>query len=332
MTRYAARATLLLCALHAGAAAAQPITMEASATAGHSSEDAVSAAATQLRAFGDVGPRIHVYAEAAWGTTTDDQVDAFGAAYPYQNRPQIVETYAERMFRPRGAILGVKGGRYRTPFGIYAASDQSYNGFLRPPLMRYDGYFSISNNFLEQGADLIAGVPRLTVEATVGAPADIGSVHRRSGLDTVARAQAYAGPIVAGVSYIRTEPYQSPRFAHGRAEFGGLDLRVSYSGVELRGELIDGRPFAGTKTIGWYTDLMVHRVGMGPVTALARIEDLAYQTAPPFDMHGRRQTVGARVRIIQPLALQVNLIHQSGAPAAYGGQALDVALTYTVRR
>ena len=332
MTRLAACATFLLSALYAGAVAAQPITMEAAVTGGHSSEEAASAAATQLRAFGDVGPRIHVYAEAAWGTTTDDDVDAFGAAYPYHNRPQIVETYAERMFRPRGAILGIKGGRYRMPFGIYAASDQSYNGFLRPPLMRYDGYFSISNNFLEQGADLIAGVPRFTVEAAVGAPADIGSVHRRSGVDTVARAQAYAGPFIAGVSYVRTEPYQSPIFAHGQAEFGGFDLRFSYAGVELRGELIDGRPFNGTKTVGWYADAMVHRVGMGPVTLLARVEDIAYETAPPFNMHGRRQTVGARVRILQPLAFQVNAVHQSGEPAEYGAAALDVALTNTVRR
>ena len=96
--------------------------------------------------------------------------------------------------------------------------------------------------------------------------------------------------------------------------------------------MIDGRPFNGTKTVGWYTDAIVHRVGMGPVTLVARIEDLAYETAPPFDMHGRRQTVGARVRVLQPLALQVNAIHQTGEPGEYGANALDVAFTYTVRQ
>lgn len=198
--------------------------------------------------------------------------------------------------------------------------------------MRYDGYYSISNNFLEQGIDVVAGVPRFTVEGTLATPADVGLSERRSGLDTVARVQGYAGPFVAGVSYIRTLPYQSPRFALGHATFTGFDLRVTHEGVQLRGEFIDGHPFDGTKTIGGYADVSVHHVGMGPVTAVARIEDLSYETTPPFDLHGSRQTAGARIRIRETLALQVNAIHQAGAPAQYGAKALDIGLTYSIRR
>jgi hypothetical protein len=101
--------------------------------------------------------------------------------------------------------------------------------------------------------------------------------------------------------------------------------------VQLRGEFIDGRPFDGTKTIGWYADVIVHHVGMGPFTAVARTEDLSYQTAPPFDLHARRQTAGVKIRIIEPLALTANVIHQSGGPAEYGSNAVDVGFTFSIR-
>lgn len=301
-------------------------------TVGRSSEDSASVAATQLRAFGSFDNGIHFFSEASWGKTSEPAVDAFGAAYPYGNRIQVIEAYGERTFLPRHSLLGVKAGRYRTPFGISSGSDYAYNGFVRPPLMRYDGYFAISNNFLENGVDVLAGVPRLTLESSFGTPGDVGTARRPSALDTVLRMQTYAGPVIAGASYIHTRPYQSPRFAHGAAEFRGIDLRVSHAGVELRGEFIDGRPFDGTSTTGWYVDTIVHRVGMGPLTLVARMEDLSYKTAPPRAMHGRRQTAGARVRVLGGLSLQVNVLHQSGAPAEYGARAIDVGVTYSIRR
>src|SRR5262249_4807842 len=158
------------------------------------------------------------------------------------------EAYAESTLRPGRALISLKAGRFRTPFGISSGSDQAYLGFLRAPLIRYDGYFAISNNFLEQGADIVVGVPRLTVEASAAAPADVGSARRPSGLDTTVRVQTYVGNLVAGASYIRTLPYQDPYFAHGHARFGGLDARWSAGGVELRGEYLWGRPFDGTTT------------------------------------------------------------------------------------
>jgi hypothetical protein len=330
--RAAACTTVVVCMLHAAALSAQSITTEASATVGHSSEDSDSAAGAQVRAFGALSNGIRFFTEAAWGQTTDADVDAFGSAYPYSNRIKMMEAYAERTFLPRRAVLGVKAGRFRTPFGISSGSDQGYNGFLRPPLMRYDGYFSISNNFLENGVDTLAGVRHFTVESAFGTPGDVGTAIRASGMDTVLRAQTFVGPVIAGVSYIRTLPYQNPLFAHGHAEFGGADVRVALAGVEVRGEFIDGRPFAGTTTVGWYVDTFVHRVGMGPVTLLGRVENLSYQTVSPFDMHAARQTVGARVRVIDGLSVQVNMLHQTGAPAAYGTRAVDFGITYSVRR
>src|SRR5262245_50418522 len=69
-------------------------------------------------------------------------------------------------------------------------------------------------------------------------------------------------------------------FAKGRAVFTGVDVRWMYNGIQLRGEFLSGRPFDGTTTTGGYIDLLVHRVGMGPVTAVARLERLDYDTIP----------------------------------------------------
>ncbi len=327
----AVAALLITCVVPARSAESQSITAEAAITAGSSSEEHVSAAGAQVRVFGDISSSIRFFAEGAWGATTDEDTDAFGVAYPYRREFQVIEAYGESVRRPGQAIAGIKAGRYRTPFGISSGSDQGYTGFLRAPLIRYDGYFALSNGFLEHGVDLIVGVPRFTVETSLGVPADVGSAERRSGLDTVVRVQGYAGRLVAGVSYIHTLPYQNPRFAHGHAEFTGIDLRWMYSGIQLRGEWLTGRPFDGTTTTGWYADALVHRVGMGPVTVVARVESLSYETAPPFDLYGKRQTLGARIRLLQPLALQANVTHQTGGMAEYATTAVDVGLTYSLR-
>jgi hypothetical protein len=319
------------CVLHAHLAPAQSITTEAAVTSGVSTDGVTSVLGTQLRAFGEVGGHIRYYAEAAWATSSDAGSGAFGAAYPYGNRVQIIEAYAERVFQPFGALVDVRGGRFRPPFGIYNASDHAYTGFLRAPLVRYDGNFALSNNFLEQGAAIIVGVPWLTFETSVGTPADVGAAARQPGLDTVLRAQGSAGALIAGVSHIRTRPDETGRFVHGRKEFTGLDLRWMRGGVQLRGEWITGQPFDGTTTRGWYADAIIHRVAMGPITAVARIERLDYDTRPPFDLHARRQTLGARIRILDGLSAQVNALHSTGRSGQYGPPVLDIGVTYSVR-
>jgi hypothetical protein len=319
------------CVLQAHLAHAQAITAEGAVTSGASSDGGTSVVATQLRAFGEVGPHIRYYAEAAWAASSDADSGAFGAAYPYGNRVQIIEAYGERMFRPLGKIVDLRAGRFRPPFGIYSASDQAYVGFLRAPLIRYDDNFALSNNFLEQGAAAVVGVPQLTLETSVGRPGDVGDAARQPGLDTVVRAQSSAGPFIVGLSHIRSLPNQAGGLVHGRMAFTGLDLRWMRDGVQLRGEWITGQPFDGTTTTGWYADAIVHRVAMGPVTAVARIEQLDYDTRPPFDLHRRRQTLGARLRIREGLSAEVNVLHQTGQPVEYGRAAVDIGVTYSVR-
>lgn len=324
----------IACGFDTRLANAQSLTPETAITVGTSSEEAVSVIATQLRAFGEVKPGIfRYYVEAAWARSSDDDSDAFGAAYPYRNRFQIIEAYGEQMFRPGNAIVGLRAGRYRPPFGIYNASDHSYTGYTRAPLIRYGGYFALSNNYLEHGADLVLGVPRLTLETSLGVPADVGTAIRRSGLDTVVRVQGLVGPAILGISRIRTRPYQPETFARGRADFTGLDVRWMRGGVQLRGEWITGQPFDGRTTTGWYADAIVHRVAMGPVTAVARVEKLDYPNpVQTRAVHAKRQTIGARIRILEGLSAQVNALHHTGLLGSLGSRALDIGVTYSFRR
>src|SRR5258708_3999736 len=166
--------TIALTALtHAQVASGQSLAVEVDQTAGHSTEN-VSAAGTQFRTFGEVKPGLRFNVEAAWAVRSADNGDAFEAAYPHAERLQVIEAYGERLFAPGHGVLAIRVGRYRTPFGIYSASDHAYSGFLRAPLIRYDDYYALSNNFLEHGADVVVGTPRFSLETSIGVPADVG--------------------------------------------------------------------------------------------------------------------------------------------------------------
>ena len=252
--------------------------VEFAQTAGYSTEK-VAGVATELRVFGELpAPGLRFTVETAWAARSADGSDVFGAAYPYTGRIQVIEAYGERTFQPRHRLFGIRVGRYRTPFGISSGRDHAYVRFLRAPLIRYDGYFALSNIFLEHGGDIIVGLPQLSLEASLGVPADVGTATRRSGLDTVLRSQGALGLLIVGVSYIHTSPYQPARFARGHAAFAGIDMRLMRDGVQARGEWITGRPFDGKTTTGGYVDVIVHRPRMGPVTGVLRVERLSLAT------------------------------------------------------
>jgi hypothetical protein len=325
-----APAILLLVALGDDPPArASVVHVESDVTFGQSSED-TTAGGFQLRLFGANKHDWRYFLEAAWGGTTSSTSDAFGAAYPYDRTLRPMETYLEKMFTPGASIVGLKAGRYRTPFGIYGRSDHAYNGFLRAPLIRYGKTWALSNDFLEAGADVVVGRPALSVEASLGAPQDASATPRQSGLDTVVRAQGYVGSLIAGASYLRTRASDMGPFVQGPMVFRGADARWMRSGVLIRGEWIDGRPFDGVSTRGGYVDAIVHRVGMGPVTAVARAERLDYD-AGPFSEYLRRYTAGARVRLSSVFAASVNVLGQPGGLSNGHRVAVDAALTCSVR-
>ena len=323
-------AACVACLLGPQAAHGQSVTAEAAAVTGVSTDD-VSAGGVQLRAFGELPGAVRFFGEAAWARASAGDNDAFATAYPYDNRVQIIEAYAERIFQPGKAIAAIRAGRFRTPFGISSASEQGYTGFLRPPLIRYAAYASLSNDYLEQGADVVVGVPRLTFEIGLGAPGDAGPMPRGSGLDTTLRVQGSAGPFIAGVSYLRNHSYESPADPSFRASATGLDIRWMQDGVQVRGEWIIGRPVDDATNNGWYVDASIHRVGMGAVTAVARLERLAVVDAGEAE-DSLRQTVGARVRLPRNFSLTVNLVHRSGVGSQeYPAGSLDVGLGWSVR-
>jgi hypothetical protein len=85
-------------------------------------------------------------------------------------------------------------------------------------------------------------------------------------------------------------------------------------------------------TDGGYFDVSVHRREMRQVSLVFRAERLDYQTIPQFAMYASRETLGARVSVAPNLTLQMDVIHQT-SQVAYGYPwALDVGLTYSLRR
>jgi hypothetical protein len=310
---------------------AQTAAVEITQSAGGSSES-VAGAGTQVRLLGEIGRGLRFDVEGVWADRSGEGSDVLGTAYPYAGDLQLMEGYAE-YFAPRGwAIRSVRAGRYRTPFGIWSASDHAYVGFLRPPLIRYGGYYGLSNGYLEHGVDVVVGAPRLAVEVSVGRPGDVGEAIRRSGTTGVVRAQGAAGNLIVGVSYIDTMPYQPERFASGRTRLGGVDVRWMSNGVQVRGEWLGGQPFDGTETTGGYVDLIVHRPAMGPVTLLGRAERLDYDAPPPHALHTHRYSAGARIRVWQSVAVSAGVVHQAGQQTQRHRTAFDLGVTASLRR
>jgi hypothetical protein len=309
-------------------AAAQTPAAELSVTGGVSTEN-VGVAATQVSVFGDIAKDLRFYVEGAWGSRSEGHTDAFGGAYPYDKRVRPIEVYGEKIFRADRLLAGVRAGRYRTPFGIHSRSDHAYAGFLRAPLIRYDGYWALSNNYLEGGVDLFFGTPALQVETSLGLPQDVGTAVRQRGLDRVFRVQGYHRGIVAGISHMRSRPYERRSFADGDAVFTGIDLRWMHAGTQVRAEWITGQPWDGPSTTGWYVDAMVHRPVLGPVTLVARAEELDYD-AGRFSGFLKRYTAGARMQVSQALVAHINVSHQPGSTRSRQ-TAVDGALTYVIR-
>jgi len=310
-------------------ARAQLLTTEATISAG-ASTDNVTAGATQVRAFGEArGWRF--YGDASFAARRDSASDAFGAAYPYSPKSSLLELKLEKTQIQGQRLLGMRLGRYRTPFGIYSGSDQGYMGFLRAPLIRNSYYWALSNNYLETGGSVLAGTTWLSAEASAGVASDPDAFARPGGLNSIVRVQGSGGPLIVAASYIRTRPSKARPWAFGFSQFTGFDFRFMKSGVQFRGEVVAGRPFIGAKTRGGYADVLIHRSRMGPVTAIARIERLDY-FAGPFSEFPRRYTLGARIRMPRGLDAQLNYIRHSHPIEPEPRRAsLDIGLTYTIR-
>ena len=331
MTGRIAFVALLACAC-ARPSSGQTGAIEVVQSAGVSNE-LIAGAGVQLRGLFQPTGRFRVYLEAAWGDRSGTGSDVFGTAYPYGGRVDAVENYGELTVQTKG-LRFPKAGRYRTPFGLANASDHAYVGFLRPPLIRYGGYFALSSGYLEEGADFVAGAPHLSAEFSLGRSADVGTARRRPGaLNKVGRIEGSLGPIIVGASVLRTMPDQPAYFAFGRATFRGVDARWMQAGVQIRGEWIDGVPFEGTTTKGGYLDAIVHTRVMGPVTALARAEKLDYDTpVAAYRLFTHRYVAATRIRIWRGLSTSFGVSHQGGRLTQHRPTAFDTGVSWALRK
>ena len=102
-------------------------------------------------------------------------------------------------------------------------------------------------------------------------------------------------------------------------------------GVQLSGEWIEGQPFDGTTTAGWYLDA----------------SSIASQCVRSRPWHGSSGSITTQTRLLmftgdgkrsghasgsaRVFSAQVNVLHQTGQPDEYGPAAVDVGVTYSVR-
>lgn len=310
-------------------AAAQPPATEVDTTIGYSTEG-LSTAATQVRTFGEIRPGLRYYVEGHAARRTQSGSDAFGAAFPYTNGLNASETYVEQRLEGKRLIGGIRAGRYRTPFGIYDRGEHAYNGFLRPPLVRWGDYYDISNYWLEGGVDAFATTRGLQLEVSLGTPAEGRKLQlRRAGLDVAARLQAHRGDFIGGGSFLKTQPDTTHSWVRGQSRFGGVDARWMRNGLQLRGEIIWGSAFANSGMRGWYVDALAHRRDLGPVTPVLRVEEYRYWSSA-HRTTWKRVTAGARIKLTQATTLQLNLLRQPELTETRNS-ALDVGLSHTIR-
>jgi len=284
---------------------------ETEVTVGRST-DGTTGAAAQVRLFGTTRADWRFFLEATWGLVKGEEYsDAFSSAYPYDRRLRPMELYVEKMGHfDGGAFVGLRAGRYRTPFGISGRSDHAYLGFVRAPLIRYAWNWALSSTYMDLGADLIVGRPSFTVETSLGVPSDEGDAPRRRGFTGVVRAQTYVRSLILGASYINSAVADTDPSVFGRLKLRGIDGRWMHGGVQLRGEWLDGRSDAESTTRGGYLDLIGHHPMMGRVTLVARVErlDWDFPKEPRFSAHPRRATIGARIRVTPDVHVQAGVL------------------------
>jgi len=329
------RLTLLIVLAHfatPSAVSGQAVVAEVQQSGGVSTDES-SGSSTQLRVFGEPVRNLRFKVEGSLGQQWGEESDLLGTAYPYHGKAELIEAYAEYFFPERSFVRSVRGGRYRTPFGIYSSSEHGYIGFMRPPLIRYGEYWGLSTGYMEQGADVVVGTPHISAELSVGRPADVGEAIRRPGVDTVVRVEGSTDSMIVGYSFIDTTPFEPAEWAFGRARFNGIDARWMKGGVQLRGEYLRGQSLDDTTTDGGYLDMIAHRPAMGPLTLLARAEWLDYDVPGfrKFDLHTKRFQTGVRVRLWQGLSAAMGISHQRGQVTQYRPTALDVSFSYAVR-
>ena len=298
------------------------------------STESLAAAGIQARGIAEPVRNLRLRFETAWGDRTESESgsDAFGTAYPYGGRVDVIEGYAEWLRDGRG-LRAVKAGRYRTPFGLSSASDHAYIGFLRPPLIRYDWYWGMSAGYMEHGIDVLVGAPRLSLEMSVGRPGDVGTALRRPGWSGSLRGEGSVGPLILGASFANTLPYETTEWAPGRTHFGGIDARWMQAGVQFRGEWLFGQYSDIATTTGGYIDAIVHTRAMGPVTALARAERLDYDTGvPEYSLFTQRYSAAMRVRVWEGLSVSLGLAHQRRNLTQSRPTAIDLGITWALRK
>ena len=120
-----------------------------------------SALGTQARALAETASGLRFSIEAAWAARSDTSSDVFGAAYPYANRLQVIEAFAERTFLRMEGCSASGPAAFEPRSASPAEAITTIWDFIAHRSSDTTG--ATRSRTTEHGVDVVAGVPRLSV-------------------------------------------------------------------------------------------------------------------------------------------------------------------------
>jgi len=222
------------------------------------------------------------------------------------------EFFTEEAFLSVETPLGtVKAGKFRLPFGIYNRSEQDYMGILQKPVVK--GETSMPFHLAKEDAGILlsGGSPKLGYETALMNSQGDALNGIESGLkDFSLHLQTYAEPLILGVNIYRgsflTPIHSVPVRQKARVE--GLDWRISFPYLILRGEFISGEQESGTVDLnvrGYYQDAFYHFPTIPELTGILRVEAIR-RTSPSSEGNIRQVILGAKYFLRPSLTLSIN--------------------------
>jgi hypothetical protein len=218
-------------------------------------------------------------------------------------------------------------GQFQVPFGIYNRSELYYVGLVYDPLIRY---YPIQGPHLEDSA---SGLEYLRTEgpwqveaALFGRGSDVGAVVPH-GDEGSLRIQRYTGPLIIGVSALRTQAGEEETEYHGEGYSFGVDFRFSRPALILRGEVVAGHVPGGSPE-GFYLDALYHPVQFGRFTLVGRTE--AVRGQPVNGGLYTRETVGLKWDAMPGIAVALNQLYEPSRVRS-GLQGTTLYVWYTRR-
>lgn len=258
----------------------------------------------------------------AWIQFTDDFTPHFAVTNTYLLMPSR-DLLDETFVKYTNGVTQVRGGRFRSGFGISDWSDFYYNAIISMPLVRFNRlqpYLGLTR--FDTGLDVrsIAG----PIEYQVGL-IDVGSTSwqwaPKNTTYGVARLQTHFGALIVGSSVLGRIAGSG---SDDDTEAYGLDFRWTADHLQLRGELVRLHSDDGWSG-GYYVDAFFRPPG------LYRTQ-VGFRTQAVNSLNGavsQEQTIGVRQIVTPNLSATLNYGLGSGpASKSLKGWSFEISTAF----